>query len=97
MENVKSEMFYFYDLKNNKKVLLDQYSTMKDKLIEFQVGELGDDADVVIANCDENIIYLNSPKKLETLHINYSLNSQKIKYLIKLPVICENMYMKIIN
>lgn len=66
VENVKSEMFYFYDIENNKKVLLDQYSTMKDKLIEFQVGELGDDADVVIANCDEkNIIYLNSPKKLE--------------------------------
>jgi len=39
---------------------------MKDKLIEFQVNELGDDVDVVIANCDEkNIIYLNSPKKLE--------------------------------
>lgn len=66
VENVKSEMFYFYDIGNNKKVLLDQYSTMKDKLIEFQVSELGDDADVVIANCDEkNIIYLNSPKKLE--------------------------------
>lgn len=67
VENVKSEMFYFYDIKNNKKVLLDQYSTMKDKLIEFKVNELGDDEDVVIANCDEkNIIYLNSPKKLET-------------------------------
>lgn len=67
VENVKSEMFYFYDIENNKKVLLDQYSTMKDKLIEFKVNELGDDADVVIANCDEkNIIYLNSPKKLET-------------------------------
>lgn len=66
VENVKSEMFYFYDIENNKKVLLDQYSTMKDKLIEFQVSELGDDADVVITNCDEkNIIYLNSPKKLE--------------------------------
>ena len=66
VENVKSEMFYFYDIENNKKVLLDQYSTIKDKLIEFKVGELGDDADVVIANCDEkNIIYLNSPKKLE--------------------------------
>lgn len=66
VENVKSEMFYFYDIENNKKVLLDQYSTMKDKLIEFQAGEFGDDADVVIANCDEkNIIYLNSPKKLE--------------------------------
>lgn len=66
VENVKSEMFYFYDLENNKKVLLDQYSTMKDKLIDLQVNELGDDADVVIANCDnKNIIYLNSPKELE--------------------------------
>ena len=66
VENVKSEMFYFYDLGNNKKVLLDQYSTMKDKLIDLQVNELGDDADVVISNCDnKNIIYLNSPKKLE--------------------------------
>ena len=66
VENVKSEMFYFYDIENNKKVLLDQYSTMKDKLIEFQVDKLGDDADIVIANCDKkNIIYLNTPKKLE--------------------------------
>lgn len=66
VENVKSEMFYFYDLENNKKVLLDQYSTIKDKLIDLQVNELGDDADVVITNCDnKNIIYLNSPKKLE--------------------------------
>ena len=46
-------MFYFYDIENNKKVLLDQYSTMKDKLIEFQVDKLGDDADIVIANCDK--------------------------------------------
>lgn len=66
VENVKSEMFYFYDLENNKKVLLDQYSTTKDKLIDLQVNELGDDEDVVITNCDnKNIIYLNSPKKLE--------------------------------
>ena len=66
VENVKSEIFYFYDLENNKKVLLDQYSTTKDKLIDLQVNELGDDEDVVITNCDnKNIIYLNSPKKLE--------------------------------
>lgn len=66
VENVKSEIFYFYDLENNKKVLLDQYSTAKDKLIDLQVNELGDDEDVVITNCDnKNIIYLNSPKKLE--------------------------------
>ena len=64
--NVKSEIFYFYDLESNKKVLLDQYSTTKDKLIDLQVNELGDDEDVVITNCDnKNIIYLNSPKKLE--------------------------------
>ena len=67
VENVKSEMFYFYDLVNNKKFLLDQYSTMKDKLIDLQVNQLGDDADIVINNCDnKNIIYLNSPKKLES-------------------------------
>ena len=66
VENVKSEIFYFYDLESNKKVLLDQYSTTKDKLIDLQVNELGDDEDVVITNCDnKNIIYLNSPKKLE--------------------------------
>ena len=66
VENVKSEIFYFYDLENNKKVLLDQYSTTKDKLIDLQVNELGDDEDVVITYCDnKNIIYLNSPKKLE--------------------------------
>ena len=66
MENVKSEMFYFYDVEKNKKFLLDQYSTMKDKLIDINTGVLGDDADIVINNCDnKNIIYLNSPKKLE--------------------------------
>lgn len=66
MENVKSEMFYFYDVEKNKKFLLDQYSTMKDKLIDIETGALGDDADIVINNCDnKNIIYLNSPKKLE--------------------------------
>ena len=66
VENVKSEMFYFYDLEYNKKVLLDQYSTKKDMLIDLQVDALGDDADVVISNSDnKNVIYLNSPKKLE--------------------------------
>lgn len=77
VENVKSEMFYFYDLVNNKKFLLDQYSTMKDKLIDLQVNQLGDDADIVINNCDnKNIIYLNSPKKLESF---------AYKLFVKLP------------
>lgn len=65
-ENIKSELFYFYDLSNNKKMLLDQYSPFKEKFIEIQVNHLGKDSDVVIKNCgDKNIIYLNSPKKLE--------------------------------
>ncbi|WGI36451.1 DEAD/DEAH box helicase [Mesomycoplasma lagogenitalium] len=65
-ENIKSEMFYFYDIENNKKLLLDQYSPTKDMLIELQVNKLEDDASVVLFNSDrKNIIYLNSPKKLE--------------------------------
>lgn len=65
-ENIKSELFYFYDLANNKKMILDQYSPLKEKFIEIEVDCLGEDSDVVIKYCDaKNIIYLNSPKKLE--------------------------------
>lgn len=65
-ENIKSELFYFYDLANNKKMILDQYSPLKEKFIEIEVNCLGEDSDVVIKYCDaKNIIYLNSPKKLE--------------------------------
>lgn len=66
VEDVKSEVFYFYNLEKNKKVILDQYSTKKSKFIDIKVDKLGDDADVIIANCDnKNIIYLNTPRKLE--------------------------------
>lgn len=65
-ENIKSELFYFYDLTNNKKTLLDQYSPLKEKFIEVNSDDLKEDSDVVIKNCDnKNIIYINSPKKLE--------------------------------
>ena len=54
------------DLANNKKMILDQYSPLKEKFIEIEVDCLGEDSDVVIKYCDaKNIIYLNSPKKLE--------------------------------
>ncbi|EAJ9110023.1 DEAD/DEAH box helicase, partial [Campylobacter jejuni] len=65
-ENIKSELFYFYDLSNGKKLLLDQYSPLKEKFIELDANHLREDSEVVIKYCDnKNIIYLNSPKKLE--------------------------------
>lgn len=65
-EMIKSEMFYFYDLVNNKKEVLDQYAGSRKKLINMNTEALKSDADIVMNNCDEkNIVYLNSPKKLE--------------------------------
>ncbi|EJS9934213.1 DEAD/DEAH box helicase [Campylobacter coli] len=65
-ENIKSELFYFYDLSNGKKLLLDQYSPLKEKFIELDANHLREDSEVIIKYCDnKNIIYLNSPKKLE--------------------------------
>ncbi|EOH7340605.1 DEAD/DEAH box helicase [Campylobacter coli] len=65
-ENIKSELFYFYDLSNGKKLLLDQYSPLKEKFIELDANNLREDSEVVIKYCDnKNIIYLNSPKKVE--------------------------------
>lgn len=65
-ENIKSELFYFYDILNNEKLLLDQYSPNKEKLIQIKAPKLGEDSDIVINNADKkNIIYLNNPKKLE--------------------------------
>ncbi|WP_216430175.1 DEAD/DEAH box helicase [Arcanobacterium phocae] len=65
-ETVKSELFYFYDLNSGSKMLLDQHSPHKDRLIGLSVDNLGKDSDVVIRNSSEkNIIYLNSPSKLE--------------------------------
>ena len=79
-ENVKSEMFYFYDLENKRKALLDQYSTKKNKTIDIPVDNLGDDGDIVITNSDsKNIIYLNSPKKLEKFAYELFLKLPKIQ------------------
>lgn len=79
-ENVKSEMFYFYDLENKRKTLLDQYSTKKNKTIDIPVDNLGDDADIVITSSDsKNIIYLNSPKKIEKFAYELFLKLPKIQ------------------
>ena len=73
-ETVKSEMYFFYDLKNNKKEIFDQYSGSKQKMVNMDVGELKSDADIVIDNCDnKNIVYLNNPKNLEQFAMELSL------------------------
>lgn len=65
-ESIKSELFYFYDLSNNKKLLLDQYSPLQEKFIDLDINTTQDDSDVVLSNSDKkNIIYLNSPKWIE--------------------------------
>lgn len=85
-ENVKSELIYFYDLSTNRKMLLDQFSPLSDKFIEIPVNNLGEDADVVISNSDEkNIVYLNSPKRLELFasELSRKLSLQNIDRLEK--------------
>lgn len=65
-ENIKSELFYFYDLEDNKKLLLDQYSPTSQKFTNILIDKFNDDSDIIIKNKDKkNIIYLNSPKKIE--------------------------------
>lgn len=85
-ETVKSEMYYFYDLKNNKKEIFDQFSGSKQKMINMDIGDLKSDADIVIDNCDnKNIIYLNTPKKLEqfAMELSSKLSELDIKRIKK--------------
>lgn len=85
-ESIKSELFYFYDLKNNKKMILDQYSSLKEKFIDIEVDSFGSDADIVISNGDvKNIIYLNSPKNLESFaqELYNKLSTKQISKLNK--------------
>lgn len=86
VETVKSEMYYFYDLKNNKKILLDQYCALANKFINLDIEPVIDDSDVVIKNADyKNLIYLNSPKKIEefAFRISNKLSDQQIYELKK--------------
>ncbi len=65
-EFMKSEVFYFHDIVKGTKEILDQYSGAKQKLISLGSLESSSDAEIVISHADrKNIIYLNSPKKIE--------------------------------
>lgn len=65
-EFIKSEVFYFYDIFKGTKEILDQYSGVKQKLISLASLDVCSDAEIVISHADrKNIIYLNSPKKIE--------------------------------
>lgn len=84
-ENVKSEIYYFYDLEHNHKKVLDQYSGTTQKLIHIETDKLISEADIVINNCaNKNIIYLNNPKQLELFadelnHRTYDVENDKLK------------------
>lgn len=65
-EFMKSEVFYFHDIVKGTKEILDQYSGAKQKLISLGSLDFSSDAEIVISHADrKNIIYLNSPKKIE--------------------------------
>lgn len=65
-EFMKSEVFYFHDIVKGTKEILDQYSGAKQKLISLGSLDSSSDAEIVISHADrKNIIYLNSPKKIE--------------------------------
>lgn len=65
-EFMKSEVFYFHDIVKGTKEMLDQYSGAKQKLISLGNSDTSSDAEIVISHADrKNIIYLNSPKKIE--------------------------------
>lgn len=65
-EFMKSEVFYFHDIVKGTKEMLDQYSGAKQKLISLGSLDASSDAGIVISHADrKNIIYLNSPKKIE--------------------------------
>lgn len=65
-EFMKSEVFYFHDIVKGTKEILDQYSGAKQKLISLGSLDYSSDAEIVISHADrKNIIYLNSPKKIE--------------------------------
>lgn len=81
-EKVKSEVFYFYDLKNKTKNIIDQYSSYDKMLVNTEKINSEDDADIVINNKDrKNIIYLNAPKKLEDFASKLNLKLKKIDNL----------------
>ena len=65
-EVIKSEVFYFHDIVKGTKEILDQYSGDKQKFIFLSSLEVSSDAEIVNYNADrKNIIYINSPKKIE--------------------------------
>lgn len=65
-EFMKSEVFYFHDIVKGTKEILDQYSGSKQKLISLGSSNASLDAEIVVSHADrKNIIYVNSPKKIE--------------------------------
>lgn len=67
-ETMKSEMFYVHDLDANTFGVLDQFSGDKEKIVHKEKKRIySKDAEIVLDYADKkNIIYLNTPKKIES-------------------------------
>lgn len=65
-ENIKSEMYYFYDLQERSVHIIDQHSGSSEKLVPMTVRCPETDVEVVLScSSEKNLIYLNSPRALE--------------------------------
>ncbi len=79
IESIKSEVFIFYDIENNKKYFIDQFASGKKTIINVSTNQFEEDSDIVIENSDiKNLIYLNSPKKLELFTEELSLKMSNL-------------------
>ncbi|EOL43621.1 hypothetical protein I580_00361 [Enterococcus caccae ATCC BAA-1240] len=81
-EFVKSELFYFHDIREGKEELYDQY--MNNFIPTKNNSRYQTDSELILAKADEkNIIYLNKPKDLEKFAEELSQN----KNIIESPII----------
>ena len=80
-ENVKSEIFYFYDVNKNVKQILDQFSVINEKLITINSSVVeSSDSEIVAKNAGQkNIIYLNTPRSLVEFADELSLQYDSIE------------------
>ena len=91
-EYMKSEMYFFYDIKNREKLILDQFSPMKDRLYKVETTNLDNDCDIVIENIGQkNIIYLNKPKDIENFAKVLSKSLPDISRNLKLKQVISDL------
>lgn len=79
-ENIKSEIFYYHDIFKKESYILDQFSKKStNRMIKLNLEINYNDYDIINHYKDiKNLVYLNSPKKVEEFSIQFSKRLQEI-------------------